>query len=231
MRRLGPVPVCLLTIVAAFAETGVPPRPDSSEYPAHQPLRNGGVVAGVLLPAEKVAAIFSPDVSKHYVVVEIAVYPETGRSVDLQVLDFALKTGDDSSFPVTASEVAWHGKHAPKNSTSVSAARVVGEVGVGYGTRQNPATGRTEHGLDTWTAVGVDTRPLPNPPNGGANSADRVYQLEGKLQTFELPEGPATRPVAGYLYFAAPLKKAKSAPLTLEYSRSGERVELALPAK
>jgi hypothetical protein len=232
MRRLGSVLlVSLLTSIAAYTETGVPPRPDSSEYPAHRPLNNGGVMAAALLPADKVAAIFSSDVSKHYVVVEIALYPETGRSIDLQVLDFALKAGGDRSFPVTASEVAWRGKHPPNTSASGVAGHVVGEVGVGYGTRQNPATGRTERGLDTWAGVGVDNRPLSNPPNGTANSADRVYQLEGKLQTFELPEGVATRPVAGYLYFPASLKKARNSPLTVEYSRSGERTELSLPTR
>jgi hypothetical protein len=231
MHHLCRILVCVLTVIAARAETGVPPRPGSSDYPAHQILKSGGALAAAILPRDKVAAIFSPDVSKHYFVVELAAYPEAGRSIDLLVLDFALKTGDDSCFPVTASEVAWHGKHAPNSRISGSMEHVVGEVGVGYGTRANPVTGRAERGLDTWGAVGVDNRPQPNLPNAGTGSADRIYELEGKLQTFELPEGPATRPVAGYLYFPIPPKMPKSTKLTVEYSRSGERVELSLPAK
>ena len=228
MHRLIRSLLCVLSICAVCAAAGVPPRPDSSDYPAHSAIKSGGEIAAAILPADKVSAIFSPEVNKHYLVIEIAVYPDTGHAIDLLVLDFALKTGDERVFPVTASEVAWHGKRAPNSRVSKTADHVVGAVGIGYGTRTNPVTGRAERGVDTWGAVGVDSRPQPNAPNAGPNSADRTYELEGKLQTFELPEGPAARPVAGYLYFPIPVKKAKGSPVSVEYSHNGERLQLPL---
>jgi hypothetical protein len=51
------------------------------------------------------------------------------------------------------------------------------------------------------------------------------------LHARALPEGPAVRPVAGYLYFPLPSKKRKSVPVELQYLKDGVLVSLPLPAK
>jgi hypothetical protein len=51
------------------------------------------------------------------------------------------------------------------------------------------------------------------------------------MRASALPEGPAVRPVAGYLYFAIPSKKRKSGPLELQYLKDGVVVSLPIPAK
>lgn len=214
----------VLIAAAASAQTGIPPRGAPADYAAQQTLQNA-TLAATLLPAEQVTRVFSQDVSRRYLVVEVAAIPEIGNSFDVLVLDFVLKAGEDTLNPVTAGEVAWHGRRPPNPSPSVASGHIVGEVGIGYGTRPNPVTGRPERGLDTWAGAGVDNRPSPNPPN---SSADRIWQLEGKLQALELPEGPATRPVAGYLYFAMPSKKTKTASRVLEYSHGAQRARLTL---
>jgi hypothetical protein len=221
--------------LALTGDTGTSVLPNASDYDAHQTIQ-GAPFGASILPAAQVARVFSSAVSKKYTVVEIAIYPQSNRGFEVVALDFALKTGpDDRVYAVTPEQVAWQGKRAPAPSNpSLNGVHVVTEAGVAIGTRANPTTGRTEHGIATYGGVEVDNRPqsVP-PPQSGPNqsgSNDNTYVLEGKLRGLELQEGPTTRPVSGYLYFAGP-KKQKTTPLVLEYSRSGQRVLLSLPNK
>jgi len=224
---------CFVTLTLT-GDTGTSVRPNASDYDAHQTIREAAIGASIL-PAAEVARVFSGAVSKKYTVVEIAVYPQNSRGFDVAAIDFALKTGpDDRIYAITPEQVAWQGKHAHDSSTpsisgGANGVHVVTEAGIAVGTRTNPATGRTEHGVATYGGVEVDNRPQSNPPpQSGSN--DNIYVPEGKLRGMELQEGPTTRPISGYLYFAGP-KKQKTTPLVLEYSRSGERALLSLPNK
>ena len=224
---------CFITVLLT-GDTGTSVRPNASDYDAHQTIREA-IIAASILPATQVSRLFSNAVGKKYTVVEIAVYPQSSPQnsggFDVVALDFALKTGpDDRVYAVTPEQVAWQGKRAPDPSNpSMTGVHVVTEAGIAVGTRTNPATGRTEHGIATYAGVEVDDRPQSNPqPQSG--SADSTYVLEGKLRGLELQEGQTTRPISGYLYFAGP-KKQKTTPLVLEYSRSGERALLSLPDK
>jgi hypothetical protein len=219
--------------VLALADTGTPTRSSPSDYSAHESVRYATIAANYLTTSQ-VTTVFSNTVSKNFAVVEIAVFPEPGRTFDLEALDFALKTeAGDRLYAVTPEEAAWHGKKPPSSSAPPSDAtrgvNVITEAGVGYGTRTNPVTGKTDHEVVTFGGVGVDNRPAPPMPSQ-TSSADATYQLEGKLRGLELQEGQTTRPVSGYLYF--PLsRKPKNGPLILEYSRSGERAALTLSVR
>jgi hypothetical protein len=218
---------CFITVILA-GDTGTSIRPNASDYDAHQTIREAAIGASIL-PAAQVARVFSSAVSKKYTVVEIAVYPQSSRGFDVVALDFALKTGpDDRIYAITPEQVAWQGKRAPDSSNpSSNGVHVVTEAGIAIGTRTNPATGRTDHGVAAYGGVEVDNRPQSNPPpKSGSN--DSTYILEGKLRGLQLQEGQTSRPISGYLYFAGP-KKQKTTSLVLEYSRSGERVLLSLP--
>jgi len=214
-----------LLAAAAAAQTGVPPRPASTEYPVHNDL-----VGAAIVPASQVAKVFSSSIAKDYVVVEVAVYPAPGQSVDLQRFDFALNDGADArSYPATPEEAAWHGRKPVTSGTS-QGPRVVGEAGVLVGTRTDPYSGRQTHGVATYGGVGVDNRPLPPPAQPGP--ADDPYAIEGRLQSMAFPGGQADRPVAGYLYFPkGSSRRPKGGAYGLEYSQGSERRELALPLK
>jgi hypothetical protein len=221
----------LLAIMAA-ADTGTPTRPNPADYQAHQSIRYATIAASRLPPAQT-AKIFSPAVSRNFIVVEIAIYPESGRTFELLALDFALKnSSDDRIYAVAPEEAAWHGRKPPSqpgpSGIPSSPVSVISDVEVGIGTRTNPATGRSEHGVATYGGVEVTNRPPAGMSPGGSSSADSTWVLEGKLRGLELQEGQTTRPVSGYLYFPMP-KKQKNSPLVLEYSRSGERAFLTLP--
>jgi hypothetical protein len=187
-------------------------------------------VGAAIVPATQVAKVFSNSIAKDYVVVEVAVYPVTGQSVDLQSFDFALNNGADArSFPATAEEAAWHGRK-PVTSSQNQGPHVVAEAGVLVGTRTDPYTGRQAHGVATYGGVGVDNRPLP--PAAQPGPADDPYAIEGRLLRMAFPGGQTDRPVAGYLYFPkGSSKRPKGGAYGLEYSQGTERKELVLPQK
>jgi len=230
VKRFG----CLCIFAALLAgDTGTSVRPAPSDYDAHQTIRDATIAAGAL-PGAQAARVFSNALNKNFVVVEIAVYPENGRTFDVTAIDFAIKTAPgDRIYAATPEQVAWYRKRSPdqtsSSGTSSNGVHVVTEVGVIVGSHTNPVTGKTEHGVATYGGVGVDNRPVPNPPTP-SGSADNTYVLEGKLRGLELQEGQTARPVSGYLYFEVP-KKLKTDPLLLEYSRSGERALLNLPVR
>lgn len=208
---------------AAAAQTGVPPRPACSDYFAHN-----GPAGAAIVPANQIAKVFSSSVARDYVVVEFAICPATGQTIDLDALDFALNDGADSrSYPATPEEAAWHGK---KPQTSVtSGTHIVAEAGVIVGSRTDPVTGRSEHGVATYGGVGADNRPAPPPPQPAP--ADDPYAIEGRMRRMAFPAGSSDRPVAGYLYFPKASTKKPKAAYGLEYSIGGQRKELSLPPK
>jgi hypothetical protein len=215
--------ILLLAASAAAAQTGVPPRPACSQYPAHN-----GPAGASIVPPSQIAKVFSNSVARDYVVVEFAICPAPGQTIDLDALDFALNNGADSrSYPATPEEAAWHGK---KPQTSVtSGPHVVAEAGVIVGSRTDPVTGRSEHGVATYGGVGVDNRPAPPAPPPAP--ADDPYAVEGRMRRMAFPAGSLDRPAAGYLYFPkGSAKKPKNA-YGLEYSIGGQRKELSLPLK
>jgi len=165
VRRL----ILLLALTcAAGAQIGVPPRPACSDYPAHH-----GPAGAAIVPGSQVAKVFSSSTAHDYVVVEFALCPAAGLSIDLASLDFALNDGADSrSYAATPEEAAWHGKKPP-GATS-SGPDVVAEADVMVGSRIDPTTGRSEHGVATYGGVGVDNRPAPpSPPPAPADDPTR----------------------------------------------------------
>jgi hypothetical protein len=223
---------CLI-VAAAAADTGTTTRPGPSDYDAHAKVA-GAEIAASRMSAAEVTKLFSAAVARNFVVIEVAVFPEAGRTFDVQILDFDLKPGSgDRLYALTPEEVAWHGKKQPNTSSAPRGLdpniRVIGEAGIAVGSRTDPSTGRQVHGVGTYESVGVTNMPQPTAPRSQPSGTD-TYAIEGKLRGWELQEGPAVRPISGYLYFPAS-KKDKNLPLTLEYSRSGERAVLGLPAR
>ena len=212
--------------LAARGGAGVPPRPTSSDYPVHQAAGNA-TIAATLVPPDLAKRIFPADVNKNYFVVEVAIYPQDGQTVYIDSFDFGLKFGaDEVSHPRTPQEIAsmWGEKNAPQPPSKVG---VTAETGIGYSTGTDPVTGRQQHGVSTYNGVAVGAgQPGPPPPPPGD---PRV--VEAQVGARALPEGPAVRPVAGYLYFPLISKKDKKAAMELQYLKDGVLVSLPFPAR
>ncbi len=227
---------------------GLPPRASANDYAAH--IQVGDVTYGAsLLSPDQVKHTFAFDISKTYVVFEVAVYPEansTGRlSLDPEGFVVGVAGGDvvHRADAVTVASVIQQ-KNTPRPSSRQGT--VVASTEVGYESGTDPYTGRRVHGTYTDTQVGVGTGRDNGPPvypRPGGYPQDRQL-LEDQLWDKSLPESKITRPTAGYIYFPASLlKKQPNGFYTLEYlgpqnqdDESGAnapfaKVELKVPAK
>jgi hypothetical protein len=224
---------CLSLLLALWpcaraAGQGLPLRGSPDDYSVHQNAPNAAIGANRLKP-DQAAKIFSSDVARNYVIVEVALYPKGGTTIDVRLFDFGLRFGgEQETRPDTPEEAAvpWH-----ENRGVPSRIQTTEEAGVFVATQKDPVTGRRVTNTGTYERVGVaagappDQR-FPDPPRG---PDPRI--LEDRLRARALPEGNSTQPVAGYLYFPQPPKKAKDSKLDLTYSKDGSSVMLPLPAK
>ena len=159
-------------------------------------------------------------------VVQVAVYPEKGDTVDLSLFDFSLvevKT-DNSVRPESPTTVAARleqKKNPPRGVGVVTS----GAVGYESGTYIDPVTGQPVHVRGVSTSAGVGAS------NGNSVPADIAdhdrEMIERELYEKGLPEGKVSVPVAGYLYFALPNAK-KNAKYQLVYSGHSEPLILPL---
>jgi len=235
------VPLALVTLLvtslasAQTPTTGVHPRSTPADYAVSRE-SNGIFYAASLVPADQVRHLFAADISKTYVVFEVACYPSQSGSVAIDPNNFLIKPRGNSEFvrPTDASTVASiiQEKNMPRRRET--GADVVTTAGVGYETGTDPYTGRRVH--DTYTEVGVgvgtgrDNFPPP-PPRPGSTPQDRAA-LENQLADKSLPQGSFTVPVAGFLYFPADLLKKAKGDYDLQYLNDASgKVDLVVPAK
>lgn len=221
--------ICAVSVYAD-APKGTVPRANAENYPAHT-LRDGTGIGAVLLTREQMRKAFASDIDRCCVVVEVALYPQKGSQVNISMDDFVLRVGgsDLATKPSTPEVLAakLQKKAAPAQSghdVVVSPTAGVGYESGGY----DPVTGtRRPGGVITSTGVGVGIGGTQPPAAGSTDRDRRTMELE--LSEKALPEGAASAPVSGYLYFSLPSSKDKKATHQLEYMLNGEKVALQLP--
>jgi hypothetical protein len=221
----------LLGAALAFAQPpqsrGVPARSAPEDYAAHVTV-DGVTYAASLVPADTVKHVFAFDISKTYVVFEVAVYSNGGSALKLEPDGFVLRLSENAE-PVrntdstTVASVIQQ-KNIPPPPSKVGPA-VAATTTVGYESGRDPYTGQRVHGTYTSTQVGVGVgddgapRPMPSP---GGYPQDREL-LENQLWDKSLPAGKSSGPTAGYLYFSsASLKKKANGAFELEYLGSDQ---------
>lgn len=232
-------------VVFAQQPRGVPARSTPADYDAHITV-NGVTYAASLLSADQVKHAFAFDISRSYVVFEVAAYPQAGTRVDIDPDGFVVRsshTGEDvrASDSVTVASVIQQKNLPPATSNRPA---VTASTAIGYESGTDPYTGQRYHGRYTASQVAVDNRDNfpPAMPSPGGYPQDRAL-LEYQLYDKSLPQARIDRPTAGYLYFpSSPLKKKSSHEYELEYlgsnqqpvlngGASRQKVVLILPAK
>ena len=210
---------------------GIHPRDKPGDY-AVQAQSHGLTIAATVLSPDQVKHSFAYDISKNYVVLEVACYPENNGKIQLEADDFVIKTGGKGdiahqSDPQTVAAMIQQ-KNVPKPSTET----IHTEANIGYESGTDPYTGRRVHGVYTSGGVGVGNYPTPQYPTPGGYPQDRNL-LESQLWNKSLPEGAFTAPVAGYLYFPSRLLKKSNGGYLLQYQSadSSSRIDLQVPAK
>jgi hypothetical protein len=212
-------------VLGAFAGDGMPPRASCSDYPVYRQTGNAVIGAG-LAPRDVIQKLLPPKVSKDFVVVEVGIFPLEEHTMEVDSFDFGLKFGGgEISHPRAPQEIVsfWMEEDAPQPSGKVG---VTGEAGAVYTSGGDPSTGRS-HGWGTYTGVGVGADPSKPPQPHSTDPGNFAAVLRDRA----LPEGPAVRPVAGYLYFPVPSKKRKSGPTELQHLKDGVLVSLPFPNK
>jgi len=220
----GAVVVCVVSLAAAGPK-GTVPRAAADRYAIHAMLDGVGIGV-VLLPPEKARKEFVSDLNRCCVVAEIALYPVKGKAMEVSLNDFVLrvKNPETAAKPATAKVIA---ASLQKNAGSDRDITVSPSVGVGYESGgYDPVTGTRGSGGVTRTA-GVMVGVGGGGPKPASTDKDRAV-MEAELSEKGLPEGAATAPVSGYVYFPVASRK-KNAPLQLEYTLNGNKVVLALP--
>ncbi len=228
--------IVALSVLLAKSPDGIRPRPGPSDYPAQE--KTAGVtMAAQVIPPSQVRKIFATDLNKGgYIVIEVAVYPEDGKAVDLSASDFMLRIGSDSAMIRSVDADAIAAVLRQKNTPPAPHGRdvnvyTVGEVGYESG-GYDPATGRRTHGVYTDTGVGVETGPpgsqAPQPPRPGSTDRDQ-YSMQQELQDKGLPEGKASQAVAGYLYFPKPSGKLRNTLYEVNWYGQDAKLSLSVP--
>jgi len=209
----------------AFADGsgGVLPRDSVSAYQAHRDT-DDVTVAASLLPPNRAAKLFTFDVSKRYIVVEVAVYPKPGHDVDIHLLDFELKRASgEKSLPATPEEVAAVWGQKPPQLPSRAPVMAPAQGGAQYGSAGNPNTGRPDHVWGTYAGEG----PGYAPPMYG--SGPGAHSLEAKVRQSALPQGRTNRAVAGYVFFPVARQRKDDVPEICYLLPGGGSIGLRLP--
>ena len=203
--------------VIASGPRGTVPKASANRYPSHA--EKGGVSVGAaLLTSDEVRKTFVSEVNRCCVVVEVAFYPAKDKPQAVSLDDFSARvTGTETAVkPSSATVVA---ASIQKSAESRRDITVSPSVGIGY--ESGPYGG---HG--TYKAVGVAVQVSEPGSHSGSSERDRDTMIT-ELSEKGLPEGTASAPVSGYLYF--PLTKKKETPLQLDCVLNGNKVSLTLP--
>ncbi|HEV2501185.1 MAG TPA: hypothetical protein VGY31_16560 [Terriglobia bacterium] len=225
---LGLAVLTILTLpLLATGPQGTVPRGMAMEYPAHAQA-NGAAIGARLLTAKQVHSSFSTDLNSCCLVVEVALYPAKGKSMDVSLNDFALQAGntDHAVKPSSARLLAAELQNQNQKAAQGTGVQVSPVMHVGYESGIDPITGQRVHGVDYGVGVGVGVGGAdPSMPSASTSRDRDVMQLE--LGEKGLPQIDTSAPVAGYIYFRLS-KDSKKASHYLEYTLNGKKLSLKL---
>ena len=162
---------CALWMVpaAVASDNGVPPRRSASDYPVQQNVKTPAGLAAVgaaIVPADQVRKMFSSDISRDYIVVEVAMYPADGKSFEADRYDFGLKITDGSKGDRVAhadspSDVALPPyEKRPDLGGPESKVNVTQEAGVAVARSNDPYYGKRTS-VGTYEGTTVSNGPAP----------------------------------------------------------------------
>lgn len=217
---------CAATLAFAQPTSGIDPRPSVADYPAHT--GNDAVSVGaVFLAGADQRKILGEDWSGSYLIVEVALYPESGHPLTVAPRDFMLRVGTERVAPVDAETLVPY-PHTKTNSGPIGPdskvhVRTVDTIGVASG-----PYGRKTVYTDSQVQVAVGDTPYPSQP---PPPPDPKLEKRRALEDKELPDAKTAKPIAGYLYFPKPKKVAKDAAYELDYYGDPGELKLELGKK
>lgn len=230
--------VFAMCALAAFGgdKSGIRPRPSASDYPA-QDQKDGVAVGASVLSPTQVKNLFSTDL-KNYVVVELSVYPEPSKPVEVRPDDFGLRIGTTADIIRAAAPHAVAGVIQKKNAPAPSKASDItlyptATIGYESGPSYDPVTGQPRRGGGWVTGAGVGVGVgggQQGPPPPASTDRDREVMRQ-ELEDKSLPSGTTAQPVAGYLFFPKPdSKQTAGGAYELDYYGVSGKLRVLFPA-
>ena len=198
----------------AFAQGGTATKPKPEDYPVHS--QANGVAIGAEFMVHSFSGGEQTFVAPDYLVVEVALFPPKGESIDVNAGTFTLRINGKKQvlLPQAPSMVAASLKH-PEWQTRPNAQAGIGVGGIGVALGR-PAPRTPFPGAPPESRLPKPPR-APGPDNpGGLDPRERVKPEELVVQT-ALPEGNHRSALSGYLYFAFQGKAASIKSLELLY--------------
>jgi hypothetical protein len=206
--------LALLACSLALAD-GLPARSQVSDYPAKAEASKF-ILAAEVIPPEQVRNEFSTTLVPRYQVLEVALYPTKGSSVDVELLDFGLRVDGRLIRPASSRTIAaMIQKKAKEGRRDIA---LYPGIGVSTGT------------WGTGTNVGVGVGVGPNRPGPASTDRDRRV-METELDDRGFQDGIADKPVAGYLYFPVGETKSDTMELVYQHQDGDAKVVLEVPKK
>lgn len=213
MKRAGALLLIVCT-AAAYGE-GLPARSTVDQYAAKADGK-GLTLAAEVIPPDQVRNEFSTALVPNYQVLEVAIYPQSGSTVDISVIDFALRVDGRLIRPAEPRTIAVRNqKQASRGGRDIT---LWPSVGVSTGT------------WGTGTNVGVGVGVGGRRPGPASTDRDRRV-METELDDRSLRDQIADKPVAGYVYFPVGETNARSAQLVYQHDAGDITLSLDLPAK
>ena len=193
--------------------------------------------AASVLSSDQVKHLFASDISRKYVVFEVACYPQAG-AIDIHPDLFVIagRDGKDVVRPADAMTVAARMQQKKETPTLAGLGdnQVYTSAEIGHSSGTDPYTGRRVSG--TYESVGVGVAhggPDSRTPTVRDNWPQDMEGLQRQLEDHAFPSGRFDHPVAGYLYYPVDLvKKANKNGYRLKYDGSPEEsAMMAVPLK
>jgi hypothetical protein len=217
--------IAAATLLAApFVYGGTEPKAKPEEYPAHAKLAKLGIGAEYLVHSVAASSemLFVPE----YLVVEVALFPTGNEAYSISTGEFTLRVNGKKSvlFTQTPGMVAASLKYPDwgyRKGVEVGAGTDSGGVILGRPTSVERFPGDPRPGQQR----------LPNPPQApkpedrSGIEKQQPVTVDQVVTESALPEGPAAKPVSGYIYFAFKGKTKSIRTLELLYQGpAGEAV-------
>jgi len=215
----------LISLCCAFGQTT--PKDKVADYPAHAMDGRTGVAAEYLV--HSIPAGTETFIASDYLVVEVAIYPVRGESIEIRTSTFRLRlngkrdviSAEGPGF--VAASVKYPNWEQRKN---VEVQGGIGDAGVVLG--RPPVVGRFPGDPTPQQSrlPRAPTAPAPGDRNG--IEKEEPTSVEEVIAQKSLPEGLAEKPVSGYVYFRYRGKTKSIKSLDLIYNGKSGPVPLKL---
>lgn len=219
------VAIAIFSICCAFSQTT--PKEKAADYPVHGTDGRTAVAAEYLV--HSIPAGTQTFIASDYLVVEVAVFPTLGEPVEISTGTFSLRLNGRKEViscegpGFVAASVKYPNWEQRKN---VEVQGGIGDAGVVLG--RPPAVGRFP-GDPTPQQSRLPRSPrAPAPDDRNGIESEEPARAEEVIAQRALPEGPAEKPVSGYIYFRYRGKTKSIKSLELIYNGKSGPVTLKL---